>query len=229
MTTNQTDNTTAKAEPDRPATIKENCVLQAIKVIAEKGLEGLSLREVARKLGVSHQAPYKHFASRDHLLSEVIRRCLRDFAGVLDQSGRASDGTILPPEDAMRSLGAIYLEYAAHNPLAYRLMFSTPWPEAARELDLATDARAAFDILADRLSRLKDYETSEALCKDALFVWSAIHGLAGVVNGEAMGYLDFDVASSRQAVQHAMSMIDRAVFGDAFPFGEHPMAGKRDH
>lgn len=196
--------------------IKEDCVLQAMKVIADKGLESLSLRAVARELGISHQAPYKHFASRDHLLAEVIRRCLRDFAEVLTQSGFAEDGTPLAPENAMHALGIAYLKYAAENPLAYRLMFATPWPEAARELDLDVDARAAFDILARRLAAIKDYSKKADHRADALFVWSAIHGLAGVVESEAMSYLDFDEAAAQAAIQQAMQRIDVAVFGKPF-------------
>ena len=200
--------------PDQPSmTTKEECVLQAMKVIVEKGLEGLSLRAVARALGISHQAPYKHFASRDHLLAEVIRRCLRDFAKALHESGITSDGSALGPEDAMRGLGVAYLNYAADNPLAYRLMFGTRWPDAARELDLAADARAAFDILADRLAAVKDYTNDRDRRADALFVWSAIHGLAGVMESEAMSYLDFEHAAAQRAIEHAMQMMDRAVFG----------------
>ena len=224
MTAKHTDKARHRAAPKRPATLKEDCVREAMKVIGEKGLERLSLREVARELGVSHQAPYKHVPSRDHLLAEVIRRCLQDFAQALRDSGIAPDGSDLPAVDAMKNLGATYLAYATQNPLAYRVMFATPWPEVARELDLASDARAAFDILAARIARLKARQSQGELRREALFVWSAIHGLAGVVDSEAMSYLDFDDTAAREAVQHAMSMIDRAVFGESFPGGEHPSA-----
>ena len=63
--------------------LKAACLKAAREAIAEHGLEQLSLREVARRLGVSHQAPYKHFPSRDHLLAEVIRQCFEDFAASL--------------------------------------------------------------------------------------------------------------------------------------------------
>lgn len=55
--------------PEAPLELREACVIAAQEVIAEKGVENLSLRDVARKLGVSHQAPYKHYPSRDHLLA----------------------------------------------------------------------------------------------------------------------------------------------------------------
>ncbi len=71
-----------------PIELKEACVLAAHEVIAEHGIEALSLREVARKLGVSHQAPYRHYPTRDHLLAEVMRRCFQQFALEIDQSDR---------------------------------------------------------------------------------------------------------------------------------------------
>jgi AcrR family transcriptional regulator len=63
-----------------PLDLRDACIVAAQEVIAERGVENLSLRDVARKLGVSHQAPYRHYPSRDHLLAEVMRRCFQRFA-----------------------------------------------------------------------------------------------------------------------------------------------------
>lgn len=54
--------------------LKEACVQAAREVITEHGVEGLSLRDVVRKLAVSLQAPYRHFTSRDRVLAEIMRR-----------------------------------------------------------------------------------------------------------------------------------------------------------
>ncbi len=54
-------------KPAEPVPLKEACVQAAHAFIVEHGVEQLSMREVARRLGVSHQAPYKHYPSRDHL------------------------------------------------------------------------------------------------------------------------------------------------------------------
>ena len=67
--------------PTGPLPLKEACLRAAREAIAEQGVEQLSLREVARRLGVSHQAPYRHFPSRDHLLAEVMRRCFQEPSG----------------------------------------------------------------------------------------------------------------------------------------------------
>lgn len=57
--------------------------------MAAQGTEGLSMRDVARKLNISHQAPYKHFPSRTHLLAEIMRRCFEDFARFIDAESKA--------------------------------------------------------------------------------------------------------------------------------------------
>ena len=77
-----------KTETAPPLELRDACIVAAQEVIAERGIENLSLRDVARKLGVSHQAPYKHYPSRDHLLAEVMRRCFQRFAAHLDARQR---------------------------------------------------------------------------------------------------------------------------------------------
>jgi AcrR family transcriptional regulator len=194
-----------------PLELREACIVAARQVIAEHGIENLSLREVARTLGVSHQAPYKHYPSRDHLLSEVMRRCFQGFARHLDDRARFDD-----PEQDLESLGQQYLAYAAEHPLEYRLMFSASWPESADELDLMRDAGHAFDVLRGVLRRLhgEAAEVREVIELDALYIWSTMHGLAGVMNGQCIDKLGLKARVLKQAVRHAM---DRMSVGLATP------------
>jgi AcrR family transcriptional regulator len=190
-----------KSTTSPPLELRDACIVAAQQVIAERGIENLSLREVARKLGVSHQAPYKHYPSRDHLLSEVMRRCFQGFAQYLDSRDRFED-----PEKDLESLGKQYMSYASNHPLEYRLMFSTTWPESAEELDLVRDATHAFDVLRGVLRRIHG-DTSDVREKvelDALYIWSTMHGLAGVMNGQCIDKLGLKTKILKQAVGHAM-------------------------
>jgi AcrR family transcriptional regulator len=188
---------------------REAYLVAAQQVIAERGLEHLSLREVARKLGVSHQAPYKHYRSRDHLLAEVMRRCFQRFAAHLDAREHFD-----APADDLASLGRQYLQYAQAHPLEYRLMFSTPWPETAEDPDLIQDAVHSFDILRQALRRLHgSAASSDRIDLDALFVWSCMHGLAGAMNGEAISKLGLKAGVLDQATGHAMHKVRQAFGG----------------
>ena len=190
-----------KIPPEAPLDLRVACIVAAQELIAERGIENLSLRDVARKLGVSHQAPYKHYPSRDHLRAEVMRRCFLHFAAHLDARPRFDD-----PEQDLESLGVQYLGYAHQHPLEYRLMFSTTWPNSAEQLDLASDATHAFDVLRGVLRRMHgdSPETREAVELDALYIWSTVHGLAGVMSGQCIGMLDLKTNVLKHAVQHAM-------------------------
>ena len=201
------DNNTA-AEP--PLELRDACIVAAQQVIAERGIEHLSLREVARKLGVSHQAPYKHYPSRDHLLSEVMRRCFQRFAAHLDDRPRFAD-----PAQDLESLGQQYLAYARQHPLEYRLMFSTTWPDSARQPDLVRDATHAFDVLRGVLRRMHgaNADKTEAVELDALYIWSTMHGLAGVMNGQCIDMLGLQAKVLQQAVRHAMDRMRTGLAG----------------
>lgn len=193
---------------EEPVELKEACVQAAREVIAEHGVENLSLRDVARRLGVSHQAPYKHYPSRDHLLAEVVRRCFQGFAEHLDARERFE-----APEADLESMGRQYLNYAARHPLEYRLMFGTPWPQAAEHPSLVKDARHAFDLLRGVLRRVHGDAPSKRVLidLDALFIWSSMHGLAGIMQCNVTEQLGLSPQVSGQAAHHVMLMISAAM------------------
>jgi AcrR family transcriptional regulator len=188
--------------------LKDACVTAAHAVIAEHGIEKLSLRDVARRLNVSHQAPYKHYPSRDHLLAEVIRRCFQGFTDALNARERSSE-----PIQDMHALGSSYLTFALTHPLEYRLMFGTPWPEVGVDESLVIDSRHSFDVLRQALTPLypAGRVTKDDIDSDAMFVWSTMHGLATILQSRVMHHLDLDARVMESAAIHVMQMVDRAL------------------
>ena len=188
--------------------LKDACIEAAQAVIAEHGIEKLSLRDVARRLNVSHQAPYKHYPSRDHLLAEVIRRCFRRFTVALNSRNRSDD----PIED-MRALGTSYLSFALQNPLEYRLMFGTPWPQVEASPDLVIDSRHSFNVLREALTPLYagTGAGADVIDADAMFVWSSMHGLATILQSQVMQHLDLKPDVIQHAAENVMQMIDVAL------------------
>lgn len=187
--------------------LKEACIQAAREVIAERGVEGLSMRDVARRLDISHQAPYRHFPSRDHLLAEIMRRCFEDFANFLDASAKAQS------DDELRGMGEAYMAYAARKPLEYRLMFGTPWPEPAAHPELVKHAIHAFDVLRHNLlarhGKKKDAKKQAEL--EALFIWSALHGMATIEHANVMQHLVLSKGVQARSKDFMMLMIQTAL------------------
>jgi len=203
---------------DSASSIKEACLQAAREVIAEHGVQSLSMRDVARKLDISHQAPYRHFESRDHLLAEIMRRCFADFAQHLDERPRTAD-----PEADLESMGHAYLNYARQRPLEYRLMFSTPWPEPAQHPALVQHAVHAFNLLRDSLRAMHGHQAEQHAQADrqAMFIWSTLHGMASITQANVMQHLNL-----ASGVEHALpaDMMARIGLGLSLPEGAPPEA-----
>jgi AcrR family transcriptional regulator len=183
--------------------LREACVAEARAIIAETGVEGLSLREVARRLGVSHQAPYKHYPSRDHLLAEVVARAYADFAAYLDARPHHDE-----PHADLRGMGEAYVRYALSHPLEYRLMFGTPLPDPAAHPDMLRQSRHAFAILRDAIARLDRSRSGDPPPElDAMYVWATVHGLASAMQGSVVGTLGLGEDMLAAMPAHVLSRI----------------------
>jgi len=192
--------------PDRQRHLAEACVAEALVIIGESGIEALSLREVARRLGVSHQAPYKHFPSRDHLVAELVRQAFHDFAASLDARPAATG----PAED-LAGMGTAYLHYAHTHPLHYRLMFGTPLPDPASHPAMMEAARHAFMLLRDRLTRMRPDADAAAVDRDAMFVWSCMHGAASIMQTPAVAALGLHQQILADTPQHILRRVGDAL------------------
>lgn len=195
--------TKAKTKPDD---LREACLQEALRIIETSGVERLSLRDVARRLNVSHQAPYKHFESRDHILAEIVARAYASFAAALDARPQTDD-----PEADLAEMGKAYVRYAQTHPLQYRLMFGTPLPDPKEHRHMLEQARHAFSLLTNGLKRkarhLGQTKTEEDIQMDALFIWSTLHGLASLLKADALSTLDLPAGSAQSAPLHILSRL----------------------
>lgn len=189
----------------RNTDLREACVREALAVIEAEGAEKLSLREVARRLGVSHQAPYKHFPSRDHLLAEIVARAFDSFAHALDSRPPAAD-----PEADLAGMCRAYLDFAASHPLQFRLMFGAMLPDPDAHPEMLASARHAFGLLAQAIARLPAHSAApvpQDVALDALFAWAAVHGLASILRSGALAKLELPEAVLRRVAPHVLGRL----------------------
>jgi AcrR family transcriptional regulator len=198
------------AEPGTGADLREACLKQALAIISASGVESLSLREVARRIGVSHQAPYRHFASRDHVLAEIVRRAFGEFAAAL----RSPPETESPAADLL-AMGVAYVQFAAAKPLEYRLMFGGTLPDPAAHPDMMQGARDAFGVLRGGIARLiasrGEPASPDGIDREALFAWSSLHGVVSLLRTDAIGTLDLAPSARSTFVAHALQRVGAAL------------------
>ena len=158
-------------------------LVEAARTMLEEGGAELSLREVARRAGVSHAAPYRHFPSLAALLDAVSVAVLDELTTRLRQAAAghtgAEAGTADAAEEALRRVGAGYLRFVTDQPAEARLVFSQP--KSTRPPDSAVTAAAhrAFAVLVEVIRagqttgafRSADPETL------ATTTWALLHGL----------------------------------------------------
>ena len=151
--------------------LRHDLIAVASKIVSSKGPAAVSLREVARIAGVSHNAPYRHFASLDELLSAVAAEGFRELGRQLRKAAARETGHGL-----LTAHGRAYLDFALANRGLYLLMFSGELDQA-KSPELEEASRTAFAELEAGISARGVKNPSGA----ATAAWAFVHGLAHLI------------------------------------------------
>jgi AcrR family transcriptional regulator len=140
--------------------------------LAEMPVEDVSLREIARRTGVSHAAPKHHFPTMGHLLGEIAARGFASFISALaDAADAAPEQT---PDARLLAMARAYLRFAERNPAAYRLMFGTR-DQCVMTPRLVEASFATWNQLHEAVAAITGPARANA---GALHIWSSVHGLS---------------------------------------------------
>jgi AcrR family transcriptional regulator len=110
-----------KSQPYHHGQLREALATSGRTLLEEKGIRGFTLRECARRAGVSHAAPAYHFASIDDLLAELATRGFDELAAAMTAEAARADGSAT---GQLVAQGIGYMAFAAGNPALFQLMFS---------------------------------------------------------------------------------------------------------
>jgi AcrR family transcriptional regulator len=156
--------------------LRRALINEAVRTIRGSGVEQLTLRGVGATLGVSRTALYRHFADKSALLAAVARegfhRLRVQLIEAWDGGGRGREG--------FEAMGVAYVRFAIAHPSHYRVMFGSFVEACAKDVELAAEASAAFQVLVDAL--VAQQKASVIVRDDPLllaqFVWAVVHGVA---------------------------------------------------
>ncbi|MBX2796723.1 MAG: TetR/AcrR family transcriptional regulator [Myxococcales bacterium] len=172
---------------------------EAVAVIAEDGLASLSLRACARRLGVSHAAPYRHFQNKDAVLTAIAGQ---GFRWLVAEAKEAMAG-LTDVGEQLDAYGVAYVEFALRNPVHHRVMFTSQLDPAMVDNVDQQSADTAFGLLRQLAAQLPGgaHDPDAA----AFAFWSLVHGVS-------MLLLDGRVPPERLEGEGAVEQLVRGSF-----------------
>ena len=187
-----------KPEP-RPyhhGNLREALLAAAEHLLEQHGLQGVTLREVARVAGVSHAAPYHHFAGLDALLAAVAERSFTQLGEAIALAAQARE-----PREGLLRICEAYVAHACAHPAQFRLMFG---PMLARKSEFPEFAEAALGAFVQVLAVAEASAPGKGAAM-ALSGWSLAHGFAHLAIDGALEDLPVpvqgDAATARSLAQ----------------------------
>ena len=178
--------------------LRDTLVDAAVALIARKGPQGFSLREVARRARVSEAAPYWHFADREALLAAVAERGFVELAKQMMEIWSWSAA----PAERFRALGVGYVHFAVAHPSYLRVMFGSEVSDKAVHPALEAAATHTFDLLVQAITECQ--EAGQVRSGDAqtlaVAAWSIVHGLAALlIDGKLKNHAGSPAAAEQLA------------------------------
>jgi AcrR family transcriptional regulator len=165
------------------ADLKTQVLEASVQLIAEAGLAGLSMREVARRAGVSHQAPYHYFDDKAAIVAALAERGFLLLAERLEVASRAG-----PAAQRLVQTGRAYVTFALDEPVYFRLMFRPELTDLKRFPAVEAAGARAFGVLQRLVDETAGRRAGQAK-KDALVSmhWALAHGLATLLLDGPLG------------------------------------------
>ena len=181
--------------------LRETLLDAAAKLVAEGGPGAFTLREVARRVGVSHNAPYRHFKDRDEVMAAVAAQGFERLTAAMRRSA-AKGATAL---ERFRLCGRGYIAFALRWPEHFLIMFDLPsrvegYPE------YAAAAREAFEVLRESIEAAQNDRVLSPGDPEpmALVAWALVHGIAKLATS---GRLPFRAARVLEFASYGESVL----------------------
>ena len=175
-------------------------------LLDESGPSALSMREVARRAGCTHQAPYHYFANREAILAALVREGFDELADRLASARERLEGA--DRRAVLTASGNAYVEFALRHPGVFRVMFRPDVCDPERFPEVVQASERARDELARLARHVAGEETSLEI--EVLF-WSGVHGLASLL-------LDGPLAGEFSSTEDRIDFARRVVGLAGIPF-----------
>jgi AcrR family transcriptional regulator len=164
-----------------PGDLRQRILQASVELIEDEGLAKLSMREVARRAGVTHQAPYHYFADREAILGEIAEQGFRMLTERVERDVIRTEHRSVAQR--ISAMARAYVEFACAQPAHFRIMFRPelvnmercPGADAQGDVAFSTVTRVVHEAVQAGLPAVPSEAALVAM------LWSFAHGLACLV------------------------------------------------
>jgi AcrR family transcriptional regulator len=166
--------------PYHHGNLRSALLAAAERTVRERGVQSLSLRELARDVGVSHGAPRRHFPDRQALLDALAES---GFERLGSELRTAADGAGEEFQTRLRATAAAYIRFAIRDPALLELMFAAKHAEHVETLPAAMER--AFSVMLELILQGQDEGLLESGDPErvGLVLFATIQGIAALITG----------------------------------------------
>ena len=160
-------------KPYHHGDLRAALIAEGLRLLSDRDADSLSLREVARAVGVSAPSVYRHFPDKEALMTALAEEGLKQLATAQHEAADAAGGG----EAGFAATGRAYVRFALANPALFRLIFTAPVIARYRQNNPKPDEAMSFLLANAAASVGADRESAEARGA-AIQAWALVHGLA---------------------------------------------------
>lgn len=159
--------------------LKNALIRAGVEILAEQGVGGLSLRQVALRAGVSHAAPYAHFADKQSLIAAISTDGFRRLYEKLTETASVNH---LDPRRQLLETAAAYLEFAAEDPAHFKIMFSGILEQEKDYPEFVDASKKNYELMVGivQACQAAGVLPPEPAEQTAVSIWATVHGLAAL-------------------------------------------------
>lgn len=160
--------------------LKEALIKAGLEILANYGIEGLSLRKVAKKVGVSHTAPYNHFSDKQALLAAISTEGHKQLYRSLQNTFEAKK---LSSNEILLEVAWTYFQFALDDPGRFKLMFSGALEEETNHPEFIDIAYKNISLLEEIIEFCQEIGQLPEQGKEivAIKLWSSVHGFTNLM------------------------------------------------
>lgn len=198
-----------RSDPVAASDLRQRILVASEQLLESEGLGALSMREVARRSGVTHQAPYHHFADRESILAELVTQGFEELTRRLARANQRRGNGLR--QAVLIESGQAYVGFAIDRPGIFRIMFRPEICDPSRY----PAAQKAGDLAHAELERMVRLQHGD---KDvtglAHLYWAQVHGLACLIVDGPVGQQYPGVRERRQFMRNSLIHFARYMLGE---------------